>query len=434
MKRFALHTLGCKVNQFESDCLQERLANAGWTLVPFGEEAEVYVVNTCAVTAEGQRQSAQMLRSARRRSPQARVIAAGCAVQVYPDYFRKIEGLDAFVGNFEKMASVFRLVVDRTFEFTVREAPIPPGGSLSLECPISARRSRALFRIQEGCDSRCSYCLVPAARGPSRSLAPEKVLEGLHRLAGQGVPEIILTGIHLGQYGRDLGPEWTLSGLLGQVLRETDLPRLRLSSLEMEEITPGLIALFQQDRGLCPHLHIPLQSGDDRILTAMNRSYTTSAYKKLLHRLRETLPLAALGADIIVGFPGEDEDSFQRTLDFLTGLPLSYLHVFPFSPRPGTPAALFPNQVPSAVRKERARRLRDLDQEMRRRFLELNLGQEAEAVVLGSAGTEGLVPVLTENYLTVQVQGPLGSEEIIRVRIIGCLGPDLVGERVARRE
>jgi threonylcarbamoyladenosine tRNA methylthiotransferase MtaB len=290
------------------------------------------------------------------------------------------------------------------------------------------------LRIQEGCDSRCSYCLVPAARGPARSLAPEDVREGLRRLARQGVPEIILTGIHLGQYGRDLGSEWALSGLLGRVLREPDLPRLRLSSLEMEEITPGLIALFQRDRGLCPHLHIPLQSGDDRILALMNRAYTTSAYQKLLHRLRETLPLAALGADVIVGFPGEDEASFQRTLDFLTGLPLSYLHVFPFSPRPGTPAALFPNQVPSSVRKERARRLRDLDREMRRRFLELNLGQEAEAVVLGSAGTEGRVPVLTENYLTVQVPGPLVAEEIIRVRIIGGLGPDLVGKRVARRE
>jgi threonylcarbamoyladenosine tRNA methylthiotransferase MtaB len=431
MNRFAIHTLGCKVNQFESDCLQQRLVRAGWIPVSFGEEAEVYVVNTCAVTAEGQRQSAQMLRSARRRRPEARVIAAGCAVQVYPDYFKKIEGLDAAIGNFDKIGVVWARIVEGKKSRNGTENLTPPDSPLDLECPVPARRSRVLLRIQEGCDSRCSYCLVPAARGPARSLAPENVLEGLRRLARQGVPEIILTGIHLGQYGRDLGSEWSLTALLRRVLREPDLPRLRLSSLEMEEITPDLIALFQKERRLCPHLHIPLQSGDDRILAAMNRSYTTADYKKLLRRLRETMPLAALGADVIVGFPGEDEASCQRTLDFLTGLPLSYLHVFPFSPRPGTPAACFPNQVPSALRKERARFLRELDREMRRRFLEQNVGQEAEAVVLGSAGREGLVPVLTENYLTVQVQGPLGSGEIIRVRITGCLGPDLVGERVA---
>jgi threonylcarbamoyladenosine tRNA methylthiotransferase MtaB len=430
MKRFALHTLGCKVNQFESDCLQERFTRAGWTPVPFGEEAEVYVVNTCAVTAEGQRQSAQMIRSARRRSPQARVIAAGCAVQVYPDYFRKIVGLDAAMGNFQKVEAVFRRVLGLPGGSAGLDAPIHPGSPLTLECPLPARRSRALFRIQEGCDSRCSYCLVPAARGPSRSLAPVKVLEGLRRLARQGVPEIILTGIHLGQYGRDLGPEWALSGLLDRVLREPDLPRLRLSSLEMEEITPGLIALFQQDRGLCPHLHIPLQSGDDRILTAMNRSYTTAAYQTLLQRLQEALPLAALGTDIVVGFPGEDEESFHKTLQFLSGLPLAYLHVFPFSARPGTPAALFPGQVRSEVKKERARRLRGLDREMRHRFLARNTGLEGEAVVLETRGPDGRVRVLTENYLTVLLEGPLPAGEIVRVQVRGPLGMEVLGEKV----
>ncbi|MCU0579363.1 MAG: radical SAM protein, partial [Desulfobacterota bacterium] len=286
MSRFAIHTLGCKVNQFESDCLQERLTRAGWTPVPFGEEAEVYIVNTCAVTAEGQRQSAQMLRSARRRSPQARVIAAGCAVQVYPDYFRKIDGLEG-LGNFDKIEEVCRRAFDQPSGTAGMVHSVPPEGALSLECPVPARRSRALFRIQEGCDSRCSYCLVPEARGPARSLAPEDVLEGLRRLARKGVPEIILTGIHLGQYGRDLGPPWSLTALLSRVLQEPDLPRLRLSSLEMEEINPELITLFQKDLRLCPHLHIPLQSGDDRILAAMNRSYTTAAYKTLLLKLQE---------------------------------------------------------------------------------------------------------------------------------------------------
>jgi threonylcarbamoyladenosine tRNA methylthiotransferase MtaB len=429
MKRFALHTLGCKVNQFESECIQERFARQGWTLVPFGDEAEVYIVNTCAVTAEAQRQSAQMIRSARRRRPQARVIAAGCAVQVYPDYFRKIEGLDATVGNFDKIETVCRRAWGPSTGSTGREGPPLPGGPLSLECPIPTRRSRALFRIQEGCNSRCSYCLVPAARGPARSLAPEAVLEGLRRLAGPGLPEIVLTGIHLGQYGRDLRPAWNLSGLLRRVLQEPGLPRLRLSSLEMEEITPEMIALFQKNRRLCPHLHIPLQSGDDRLLADMNRSYTTAAYGSLVQTLRKALPLTALGADVIVGFPFEDEASFRRTLDFLSGLPLAYLHVFPFSPRPGTPAALFPDRVGSAVKKERARRLRALDLEMRNRFAEQNLGREGEAVVLGSAGPEGRVPVLTENYLTVQVPGPLRPGETLRVLITGRLGPDLVGER-----
>ena len=430
MKRFALHTLGCKVNQFESDCLGERLTHAGWTPVPFGGEAEVYIVNTCAVTAEGQRQSAQALRSAIRRRPAARVVAAGCAVQVYPDYFRKIEGLSAAIGNFDKIEAVSRHVLIPPTGPTQWEKPIPAGGPLSRECPLPARRSRALFRIQEGCDSCCSFCLVPEARGPARSLAPEDVVEGLRRLARQGVPEIILTGIHLGQYGRDLWSEWTLSSLLGRVLQEPALPRLRLSSLEMEEVTPELIALFQKERRLCPHLHIPLQSGDDLILAAMNRSYTSVAYRTLLEQIQDALPLAALGADVIVGFPGEDEASFQRTVDFLTGLPLAYMHVFPFSPRPGTPAAGFPNPVRAEVKKERAHRLRELDRFMRNRFLDRNLGREWEAVVLESTGPADQVRVLTGNYLTVLIEGPVPAGEKIPVRITGRRGVEVIGERL----
>jgi threonylcarbamoyladenosine tRNA methylthiotransferase MtaB len=429
MKKVAIHTLGCKVNRFESEALVLAFQKQGWAPVSFQEAADLYLVNTCAVTAEAQRQSAQALRSILRRSPEALIAAAGCATQLFPDYFSQISGLDYLFGTANKSEIPFSYDFSQKFGSPqIRIQPFSPLQPLSLECPPPSLRTRALFRIQEGCDAQCSYCIVPQARGPSRSLPPERVQEGLFRLGAAGIQEIILTGIHLGQYGRDLQPPWSLTQLLVAVLKAPSRPFLRLSSLEMHEITPGLIALFKKEPRLCPHLHIPLQSGDDPILNRMNRPYASAGYAELLQRLHSELPFAALGADVIVGFPGEDESAFQRTHDFIAHLPLAYLHVFPYSSRPGTPAALFSGQVPAGEKKERARRLRALDQEKRSDFYRRCTGREFSALVLRSTGPDGWCEGLTGNYLPLRFRGQFQQNTRLRVRITGRDGKGILAE------
>jgi threonylcarbamoyladenosine tRNA methylthiotransferase MtaB len=429
MKKVAIHTLGCKVNRFESEALVQAFQEQGWAAVSFQEAADLYLVNTCAVTAEAQRQSAQAVRSIARRSPEALIAAAGCAAQLFPETFSQITGLDYLYGTRNK--SEIPLSEDfsqKPGSPQIRIQPLFPPSPLSLECPQPSLRTRALFRIQEGCDAQCSYCIVPQARGPSRSLPPERVQEGLFRLGAAGVREIILTGIHLGQYGRDLQPSWSLTELLAEVLKTPDRSFLRLSSLEMHEVTPGLVSLFKEEPRLCPHLHIPLQSGDNRILNRMNRPYSTEEYAELLHRLHSELPYAALGADVIVGFPGEDESAFQRTHDFIAHLPLTYLHVFPYSSRPGTPAALFAGQVSAGEKKERARRLRALDQEKRSDFYRRCAGREFSALVLRSPGPDGWCEGLTGNYLPIRFPGLFQKNAHLRVRIIGRDGQGNLAE------
>jgi threonylcarbamoyladenosine tRNA methylthiotransferase MtaB len=420
IKKIAVHTLGCKVNQFESEALVQAFQERGWDLVSFQEPADLYLINTCAVTAEAQRQSAQAVRGALRRSPEALIAAAGCAAQLFPEVFNRLTGLDYLFGTGNK------LELPSTVDFSRKPAcpqnriqPVSSFNPLSLECPTPTQRTRGLFRIQEGCDAHCSYCIVPQARGPSRSLPPELVREGLLRLGAAGIREIILTGIHLGQYGRDLRPPWNLTGLLKEVLRAPALPSLRLSSLEMHEVTPELVSLIKKEPRLSSHLHIPLQSGDDPILLRMNRPYSSTEYAELLYRLRAELPYAALGADVIVGFPGEDERAFQRTHDFIARLPLAYLHVFPYSSRPGTPAALFPGQVPAREKKERARRLRALDKHKRSDFFRRCAGREFSALVLRGPGPDGWCKGLTENYLSIRLKGNFQENTRLRVRITG---------------
>ncbi len=431
MKKVAIQTFGCKVNQFESEALIRAFQERGWNPVPFQEAADLYLINTCAVTAEAQRQSAQAVRGAVRRSPEALIAAAGCAAQLFPDYFSQIAGLDYLFGTGNKLRFPSSDDFSRKpASLQIRLEPVSSFPPLSLECPNPFFRTRAVFRIQEGCDAHCSYCVVPQARGPSRSLSPERVQEGLFRLGASGIQEIILTGIHLGQYGRDLQPPWSLTELLQEVLKTPGRTFLRLSSLEMQEITPPLISLFKKEPRLCPHLHIPLQSGDDSILNRMNRPYASAEYTELLQRLHAELPFAALGADVIVGFPGEDENAFQRTYDSIARLPLAYLHVFPYSSRPGTPAAFFAEQVPAGEKKERARRLRALDQDKRSEFYRRCVGREFSALVLRSTDPDGWCEGLTGNYLPIRVQGLFRQNTRLRVRITGRDGKGILAEQL----
>jgi threonylcarbamoyladenosine tRNA methylthiotransferase MtaB len=270
--RVAIHTLGCKVNQFESACLRERFQALGWKMVPFKEEADLYLINSCAVTAEAQRQSAQMVRQAVHHHPQSRVIAAGCAAQLFPEEFEKIPGLNYVIGHHHKLQ--IPDLADLPEDLIPHKRILPAESEHPIEAlfPLPHEKTRAFLRIQDGCNAQCSYCLVPRARGRSRSLPVEEVISGVTFLARQGVKELVLTGIHLGQYGGDLAPVASLASLL-QIRHQTH-PHLyfRISSLEPQEVTPDLLDLFHQFPNLCPHLHIPLQSGDDSILQKMNRT------------------------------------------------------------------------------------------------------------------------------------------------------------------
>ena len=428
--KVAIHTLGCKVNQFESACLQERFQSQGWETVSFKEEADLYIINSCAVTAEAQRQSAQMVRKAVREHPQSRVIAAGCAGQLFPEEFEKIPGLNYVIGHFNKLqipdlpASPEKTKTCRTILLPEAEQPI------EARFPLPGKKTRAFLRIQDGCNAHCSYCLVPRARGRSRSLPVEEVISGVRLLDDRDVKELVLSGIHLGQYGADLSPAATLDSLLENLLQTHPHLYFRISSLEPREVTPALLDLFKEFPNLCPHLHIPLQSGADSILQKMNRNYSVDFYRRMIQTIHRKIPLAAIGADLIVGFPGEGEIQFQETLDFLSESPLSYLHIFPFSPRPGTPAAGFPDPVPEKTKKEHLRIIRALDRQKRESFNRRCLGHDFSALVLQPAKEKGWTQVLTENYLNVSIPGRLKKNERIRVLLKTLDTAGLKGEYI----
>ncbi len=415
--RVALYTLGCKVNQFESACLLERFQARGWEAVPFKEKADLYIVNTCAVTHEAQRQSAQMIRQSIHRHPDSLVLAAGCAAQLFPQDYEKMAGLDYIAGTFQKLEIPFKLAsLTKTSRPVLLQSP-ESDHVIAAHFPLPGQRTRAVLRIQEGCNAQCSYCLVPRARGRSRSLARPEVVSGIEGLAGQGIRELILTGIHLGQYGGDLSPAENLVSLLEVVLPRHPELYIRLSSLEPQEVTPELIGLFKKYPNLCPHLHIPLQAGENSLLQKMNRTYSTEFYHRLIQRVHQEIPYGAIGADLIVGFPGESEALFQKTVNLISGLPLSYLHIFPYSRRPGTPAADFPHPVPEKAKKERLQLIRALDREKRKAFMERCLGKAFSALVLQPDREKGRVKALTENYLTVLIPGNFKQNDRLRVRL-----------------
>lgn len=429
----AIETLGCKVNQYETSFFLEVLKQAGYICVPFRERADIYIVHSCAVTAKAGFQTRQLLRRAHRTNPDAIVVAAGCYAQLEGDRIAREQLATHILGNPGKFDLVEWLKQPGSFE-----APCCATDGRIRSCsefellPVSRMhtgRTRAMLKIQDGCDSFCSYCVVPHVRGKSRSLPSERVLEQMEDLVEAGYKEIVLTGIHLGQWGKDLGRGETLSGLIQEMASRSHPPRMRLSSLEPVEIDSGLIELAASSDWICRHFHIPLQSGDPEILNRMGRPYTPTQYADLISRILTAMPEAAIGADVLTGFPGETEEQFENTVAFIRDLPLAYLHVFPFSPRPGTPASKFAGQVQGNELKRRAHILQDLGKEKRKVFRERFLGQEME-VLVESENRPGLWEGLSGNYINVFV--PAGEEvgpgQRVTVRITGALDGGLIGE------
>ncbi|NPV03194.1 MAG: tRNA (N(6)-L-threonylcarbamoyladenosine(37)-C(2))-methylthiotransferase MtaB [Syntrophaceae bacterium] len=402
-KRVSLVTLGCKVNQCESAGIAERLRQRGHVLVGFEDDADVCIVNTCTVTARTDFQSRQLIRRAARRNPLSPVIVTGCYAQVAPDQLVTLPNVRLVAGNVEKETIPDLVGTLNGGPPEVRVGDI--GRARRFSGPAADRftgRTRAFLKIQDGCDARCSYCIVPSARGPSRSMPFREVLGRVEALSAAGYREIVLTGVHLGAWGKDLSPAADLPSLIRGIEGAGLGGRLRLSSIEPLEITAELLACLRESEVLCPHLHIPLQSGDDGILSAMGRQYDRRFFRGLVDRIVAEIPGVAIGVDVMTGFPGEGEREFENTAELLRALPVSYLHVFPYSERPGTAAASLPGRVEPSVRSQRAAALRALGLVKREEFAKRAVGSRQTVLVEGSRDRKtGRLKGFTGNYIPV---------------------------------
>lgn len=427
--RAALETLGCRVNFSESDRLRGMLAAAGYRLVAFDEQADVYVVNTCTVTHVADRKSRQLLRRAVRRNPDALVVAVGCYADIAPAALLELGGVDLVLDQSEEPFLVQRVAAALQArgqgDVAASLSPQGVGGQeQSTAGLLPASPSRALIKVQDGCDNRCAYCIVSIARGPSRSRPAEEILAEVRAVERAGFPEVILTGINLGVYNDT--HTGGLPALARRILQETGIGRLRFSSIEPQDFPLALLDLYPQER-LCRHFHLPLQSGCDATLARMGRRYRVEEYRALADRIRSRVPDVGLTTDVIVGFPGETSDEFAASTVAIASLPFSDLHVFPFSPRPGTSAAVMPGAVGAAVLHERCLTMHQLAEEMARAFRRPFLGRELAVLWEGhcAQGWTGL----SDNYLRVVTKCPADlSARVTRTRMTGLEGTTLLGQ------
>jgi len=407
----ALTTLGCRLNQVESQEMGALLEGRGFRVVPAGSRAQVHVVNTCTVTGRADFSDRQIIRRIGREDPGAFLVVTGCYAQTDPDTVAALPGVDLVVGNQEKyrLPDLLDSLVKRARP-AVAVADIREARSVPV-APVTRMtgRSRPFVKIQDGCQHRCAFCIVPAARGGSRSQEPKVVLDQVRALAETGYPDVTLTGVDIGHYGWDLYPRTSLAALVRSLAGVPGLRWLRLSSVLPSYFTDDLVDAVGTLPMVAPHLHLPLQSGSDRVLRLMRRPYHTGMYRALVDRLAAAIPGLGLGADVIVGHPGETDEDFEATLALVDSLPFSYLHVFTYSDRRGTEAARRPGHVPAAVIRERSQRLRRLGREKSHAFRSALVGSAREVLVLEARDHQtGLLSGLTSNYVEVLFPGPDG--------------------------
>lgn len=396
MKKVAFYTLGCKVNQYETNVMADMFRNEGYDIVDFEEMADVYVVNTCTVTNMSDRKSRQMIRRVKIINPNAILCVAGCYAQVAKDELKQLKDIDIIVGTNEKRDIVHlvknfnnKRMDDVNDVMAIREY-------VNWEATAYTNHMRAEIKIQDGCDRYCTYCIIPYARGPVRSRKVEDIISEIERIASTGVKEIVITGIHISSYGKDISENFRLIDLLEKIDRIEGISRIRLGSLEPLIITEDFVARLKKLNKVCNHFHLSLQSGCDDTLKRMNRRYTTEQFENIVKLLRKEISEVALTTDVIVGFPGETEDEFMQTYEFLKRIHFSKMHIFKYSPRKGTPAASFKNQVDGNIKEERSNALLELSDKYENEFAKQYVGREIE--VLFENETEGH----TTNYIKVE--------------------------------
>lgn len=433
MKKVAFHTLGCKVNQYDTEAIATQFIEAGYQIVEFNEEADVFVINTCTVTNISDRKSRQMIRRAHRNNPEAKIVVVGCFAQTSPEEVQGITGVNLVIGTNDR-SNILQLVEGLDIE----ESHSLVGKIFEVddfeELPVASfqGRTRAFLKIQDGCDQFCSYCKVPYARGKSRSRLPENVKRQVSNIVAQGYQEIVLTGVHLGGYGSDLEPQSSLSQITQDISEIPEVARVRISSVDPNEIDELLLSLLANNPHVCRHLHIPLQSGNDFILEKMRRKYRIGDYLKIVEEARSMIPNLAITTDVIVGFPGETDDLFRETYNFIKSIGFAKLHVFKYSSRSGTLAAGFAEQVEPQVKEARSHELIQLSNQMALEFHKGFLGETVEVLV--EEVSENLAMGFTDNYLRVNgsfsnsVENLVGK--MIKIKITSVDHNELTGKLV----
>jgi threonylcarbamoyladenosine tRNA methylthiotransferase MtaB len=462
MATFSIKNFGCRASEADASALRRELVAQGFTPAADHDSADVVVLNTCTVTAAADSEARQAVRKIHSANPAGRIIVTGCYAQRAPEEIAALEGVSWVVGN-SHQSEIPALARNLTrsgpvdwpaHAFSPSSVPAPDfipaaaldDGAMSLSrgpakiltgdifaeitiptgrvASLPRDRTRPILKIQDGCNNRCSYCVIPLVRGRSRSLPPDRVIEEIRRLVAAGAKEIVLSGINLGSYGRDLAPRAALADVVRRILDETEIERLRFSSIEPQDVTEEFVALVAPSPRLARHFHVPLQSGSDRILRAMHRWYRAAHYAERITVIRRLLPDAAIGADVIAGFPGESDDDFRSTLEFIEALPFTYLHVFSFSPRPGTAAHEHAGAVPDSVIRDRARSLRALGQRKSAAFRASQAGRTLRALTLHRQ-RDTWTEAITGNYLKVRMAGFHPANEWCDARIpadpAGCV-------------
>jgi threonylcarbamoyladenosine tRNA methylthiotransferase MtaB len=415
MKSISIVTLGCKVNQYDTAVILNQLPKSKYQRVPFSDKADVYVIDTCTVTHKADAEARNYINRAKRANPNGVVVVTGCYAQVSPEELKEVHGVDYVIGNSHKFSSLLKIIREgkRQEEPKVFISDIFKEKKKGFESPdieIFPGRTRAFLKVQDGCNYACTFCIIPRARGRSRSLEIAEILNRMEKLAHSGYKEIVLTGVHIASYGREIGTNFF--ELLREIEKEKIVNRVRLTSLDPADTELDLIDFIADSQTICPQFHIALQSGDQDVLKRMRRRYGPEKFLNLTEKIRERMPDAAIGSDIMVGFPGETEEEFLNTYEIARESALTYFHVFPYSKRKMTPAAVMPEQIHPSEIKERSKRLRELGSKKKTAFFKQFIGRTFPVLIeRGSKGT-------TPNYIPVRFDTDafnIGDEVVVRI-------------------
>ncbi len=417
-KTVSFYTLGCKLNQAETAAIAAKFVEHGYEIIPFKEPADVVLINTCSVTERAEQKCRHAIHQSVRKSPEGKIVVVGCYSQLKPDAVAKIPGVDLVLGTQNKYKAVS--LVENLPETGFPKNQVEPFSAKEkfryFDGGYADRHTRAFLKIQDGCDYRCSYCSIPFSRGPSRSDHPQAIVARAQALVAQGFKELVLTGVHIGMYGRDLDRDENLVHLLRRLLKIGGLERIRLSSLDPHEVSDKLINLVASTPRMAPHFHIALQSGDNEILKAMRRAYRVEKFQSVTEKIRSKIPDAGIGVDVIVGFPGETEEKFEATTRVLAESPVTFFHVFSYSQRDGTPAEKFPDQIPKVEKKRRVDNLIQLGNEKKLAFEKRFVGKILHVLIEKRENPQNCQGV-AENYIRVYLTQPAPRNKILPVRI-----------------